>query len=131
MHIIIGGAYNGKLAYVEQLLNDEQVSFYHGKLPTDNAHGEVAVMTNFEAISQPFLQMDEMAAATLIFEEIMQSSVQFKQLYIVATDIGRGIVPIDATQRKQRDVLGRLYQMLFKESETITRVWYGIPQKLK
>ena len=50
---------------------------------------------------------------------------------VILTDIGRGIVPIDARQRKLRDACGRLYQRLMAEADEVTRIWYGIAQTIK
>ncbi|PID17885.1 hypothetical protein CSV62_11375 [Sporosarcina sp. P35] len=49
----------------------------------------------------------------------------------ILTEIGRGIVPLDAGQRELRDRCGRLYQQLFAEATGVTRIWYGIPHTIK
>nr|WP_255726863.1 bifunctional adenosylcobinamide kinase/adenosylcobinamide-phosphate guanylyltransferase [Sporosarcina sp. ACRSM] len=57
--------------------------------------------------------------------------IRNREVIIILTDIGRGIVPIDGKQRQLRDTCGRLYQRLIGEAEEVTRIWYGIPQILK
>ncbi len=59
------------------------------------------------------------------------NAVLGKSITIILTDIGRGIVPMDASERALRDACGRLNQHLLKEAAEVTRIWYGIPQKLK
>lgn len=54
-----------------------------------------------------------------------------KEVYVIATEIGRGIVPMEASMRKLRDDVGRFYQQLFAVAESVTRIWYGIPQTIK
>ena len=49
----------------------------------------------------------------------------------IATEIGRGIVPMDANMRKLRDDVGRFYQQLFSTADRVTRIWYGISQTIK
>jgi len=63
-------------------------------------------------------------------EKILES-VRGRDVVFILTEIGRGIVPIDAEQRKLRDVCGRLYQRLFLEADEVTRIWYGIAQIVK
>ena len=58
-------------------------------------------------------------------------SIENRDVILILTDIGRGIVPMDAGQRELRDVCGRLYQRLFSEADEITRIWYGIAKTLK
>jgi len=59
------------------------------------------------------------------------TAVAGRDVIVVLTDIGRGIVPIDAQQRKLRDACGRLYQRLMAEADEVTRIWYGVAQTLK
>ncbi|MGB6407052.1 MAG: bifunctional adenosylcobinamide kinase/adenosylcobinamide-phosphate guanylyltransferase, partial [Planococcus donghaensis] len=67
-----------------------------------------------------------------IMERVKQtlSSSQTQQIWIL-TDLNRGIVPTERIEREMRDVVGRIYQFLFREAQQITRIWYGIPQKIK
>lgn len=58
-------------------------------------------------------------------------AISGKNITIILTDIGRGIVPMDASDRALRDACGRLNQHLLKQAAEVTRIWYGIPQKLK
>ncbi|REB06126.1 hypothetical protein DVB69_13370 [Sporosarcina sp. BI001-red] len=59
------------------------------------------------------------------------TSIARKNITLIITDIGRGIVPMEARERALRDACGRLNQHLMKEAAEVTRIWYGIPQKLK
>ncbi|EMF47345.1 hypothetical protein B481_0926 [Planococcus halocryophilus Or1] len=40
-------------------------------------------------------------------------------------------MPTERIERELRDLVGRLYQLLFTEAQQITRIWYGIPQTIK
>lgn len=133
MHVIIGGAYNGKKSYVSELLTDVPATWYDGQLLPENERiTEVAVVYAIEKIVCPLLdKQEEVDLAQAIFQQIMALDESYKTLYLVLEDMGRGIVPIDKQQRKLRDVLGRLYQLVFAYAQSITRVWYGIPQQLK
>ncbi|MBQ0141001.1 MAG: bifunctional adenosylcobinamide kinase/adenosylcobinamide-phosphate guanylyltransferase [Kurthia sp.] len=133
MHIIIGGAYNGKKSYVSQLLADKASTWYEGQLLGEkNSNTQIAVLYAVEKLVLPMLSdRDEVELAQHVFQQISTFQDSYDKVYIILEDMGRGIVPIEATQRKLRDVLGRLYQLLFAHAQTVTRIWYGIPQQLK
>ena len=132
MHIIIGGAHNGKRAYVEQLLSttphlwvdcsaDARSFGRMAEIPQD-------ALVVIEHIDRWLAETElpETEAIRLILEEIENREVVF-----ILTDIGRGIVPMNASQRSLRDVCGRLYQQLLAQADEVTRIWYGVPQTLK
>ena len=48
-----------------------------------------------------------------------------------ATEIGGGIVPMDAGERRAREAAGRLACLLAQRAETVIRVCCGLPQALK
>ncbi|WP_274309608.1 bifunctional adenosylcobinamide kinase/adenosylcobinamide-phosphate guanylyltransferase [Solibacillus daqui] len=135
MHVILGGAHNGKRAYVErEILKFKQrdTVFFEGIIPDssyENA-GKVLVISEFEKIIAPFLNQPEQIIAQEIFEQI-EHLAQNNLLYCICTDTSRGIVPIEKEARQLRDTCGRLYQLLCAHADAVTRVWYGIPQQLK
>ncbi|BDH62220.1 hypothetical protein MTP04_23500 [Lysinibacillus sp. PLM2] len=135
MKTIVGGAYNGKRKYVEDLLREQRISYelFEGYIPdkidfiSNNGH---LVICNFEQIILNYLELDEETIVDQLFQKIKALDKQSKVICI-CTDFGRGIVPIDKKERKLRDTCGRLYQKLFQESSSVIRIWYGIPQILK
>ena len=50
---------------------------------------------------------------------------------VIATEVGGGVVPIDAAQRHSRERAGRLSCLLAQQADTVVRVCCGIPQVLK
>lgn len=124
MDVIIGGAYNGKRAYVEQLLVGKDAAWYAGEIP-ETVSAEIVVLTDFEQLVG---DGDELEMAQALFVRIQQIDAH---VVCVCTDIGRGIVPMERRERLLRDTLGRLYQLLFREASTVTRIWYGLAQPLK
>lgn len=50
---------------------------------------------------------------------------------VIATEIGGGVVPMDAGQRHAREQAGRLACLLAARADTVVRVCCGIPQVLK
>ena len=50
---------------------------------------------------------------------------------VIATEIGGGVVPMDADVRAQREAAGRLSCLLAERADTVVRVCCGLPQLLK
>lgn len=124
MHIIFGGAFNGKRAFVEKQLAGQNVQWINAEeeIPAILPNIEVLAVTGFENIQEDQLNK--------WFSQLKQWDEE-KEIYVVATEIGRGIVPMEASMRKLRDDVGRFYQQLFAVAESVTRIWYGIPQTIK
>lgn len=132
MRIFIGGAYNGKHEYVRRWLKEQElvdVEWYVGQFPTKPT-SQTVVVSGLEEAIKPLLEKDEVSLAIEMAEQLQLLEKQH-QVIIIATEIGRGIVPIDPQDRKLRDTLGRLYQQLFATSEHITRIWYGLAEEIK
>ncbi len=54
-----------------------------------------------------------------------------KKKIVIATEIGGGLVPVDAAQRQAREAAGRLACLLAARADTVIRVCCGLPQLLK
>lgn len=50
---------------------------------------------------------------------------------VVATEVGAGVVPVDADERRRRECAGRLSCLLAERAGTVVRMCCGIPQTLK
>lgn len=50
---------------------------------------------------------------------------------VIATEIGGGVVPVDAAERAAREAAGRLACLLAERADTVVRVCCGLPQVLK
>ncbi|WP_144512036.1 bifunctional adenosylcobinamide kinase/adenosylcobinamide-phosphate guanylyltransferase [Bacillus sp. FJAT-22090] len=124
MHVIFGGAFNGKRTYVEKRVQGRDVQWLdveadaHVLLPNT----EVIVVMGVENLQQPY-------SKELL--EKLEDWDNLVEVIVIATEIGRGIVPMDASLRKLRDDVGRFYQQLFTKASSVTRIWYGIAQTIK
>ncbi len=126
MHVFIGGAHNGKRAYVKELLKAQgrtDIQWVEGRLPLPGT--EPVVIAGIEQWLAQCGLSEEQAIRR------MMEAVHNRDAVVVLTDIGRGIVPMEADQRELRDICGRLYQRLMSEADEVTRIWYGIAQTLK
>ncbi|MBM7698904.1 bifunctional adenosylcobinamide kinase/adenosylcobinamide-phosphate guanylyltransferase [Kurthia huakuii] len=126
MHIVIGGAFNGKRAYVKQLID---AVWYEQQLP-ESVQGNI-VIAGLEGLLRAHLEEEEEQVAAIFAEKLRDLNAQSDELIVILTDMGRGVVPLEKEQRQLRDTCGRLYQLLFNEATTITRIWYGLPEILK
>ena len=54
-----------------------------------------------------------------------------KKDIVIATEIGGGLVPLDASERAAREAAGRLACLLAERADTVVRVCCGLPQVLK
>lgn len=50
---------------------------------------------------------------------------------VIATEVGGGVVPVEAGERRFRERAGRLCCLLAGRAQTVVRVWYSLPQVLK
>lgn len=130
MHIVIGGAANGKRKFVREMMPAEARWFGDDK-PLDLRQlshlsaEQPAVICSVEQWMATRLDDEEKAIQEFL------NALAGKSITLIITDIGRGIVPMDAQERALRDACGRLNQHLMEVAIEVTRVWYGIPQKLK
>ncbi|MEG0449290.1 MAG: bifunctional adenosylcobinamide kinase/adenosylcobinamide-phosphate guanylyltransferase [Lysinibacillus sp.] len=133
MHVFIGGAYNGKHQYVNNLLNTQQITdivFADGALPQQAPECEALVVSSIEK----WLVLQNLDNEDAIANELVRKLKNLDELchvYVIVTDMGRGVVPMEKQVRQLRDVCGRFYQALFTEAESVTRIWYGIAEKIK
>ncbi|MGE7945666.1 bifunctional adenosylcobinamide kinase/adenosylcobinamide-phosphate guanylyltransferase [Lysinibacillus sp. NPDC093688] len=130
MHVFIGGAYSGKTDYVMKLLAGQNVELMDGTLPDGTPTSDVLVIKNIESwlVTQD-LEDDEPLVRTILTR--LKTLEENCTLYIIVTDMGRGVVPMDKQARLLRDTCGRLYQALFAEAERVVRIWYGIGEQIK
>ena len=62
--------------------------------------------------------------------EALADALSEKEI-VIATEIGGGLVPVNAAQRAQREAAGRLACLLAARADTVVRVCCGLPQLLK
>jgi len=50
---------------------------------------------------------------------------------VIATEVGGGIVPVEAAEREARERAGRLNCLLAERADAVVRVFCGIPKLMK
>lgn len=130
MHLIFGGAYQGKLDYVKERYQ-----------LTD---GDIFVCRIGEHPSDPWIDFTKKAVYQL--EEFILCCVhsgkeaadyleenrgKWQNTVFICTDISSGVVPFEKELRDWREMTGRTLMYLGKEAEEVTRLFCGLPQKIK
>ena len=124
MHLVIGGAYQGKLAYALEhfALSPEQVF--------DCSDGGIdytaPCIVHGERFALACLREGREAA-----EELLANRDLWRDAVIVCDDISCGVVPMDAELRAWREAAGRMINYLAGEADTVTRLFCSIPQVIK
>lgn len=146
MHVITGGAYNGKAAWVKehyQLTNNMQyrwISAYKGQeYPEDLSifHERLIILEGVEQWLLEMIEQQPSADYREIGKRHIQGWLDWEQqnddriLIIIGTDISKGIVPIEKTLRIWRDITGWFYQDLVKSCNRLDLIWYGVQKRLK
>ncbi len=124
MHLIIGGAYAGKLEFAKKAYSLssgqicdcawEEIDFSRPCI----RHLEEYVYHCISAGKDPVARFE--ASKTL-----WQNSI------LICRDISGGVVPMDTLSRKWRVETGRLCQYLSANADKVSRIFCGLEQKLK
>ena len=119
MELIIGGAYQGKLTYAREKYGLKDKDIY-----TCGEDG------NVDLSARCVRHLEEYVWGCL--HRGTEPTLNFRRDAVLITrDISAGIVPMDPEQRAWREAVGRYLSALAARSETVTRVFCGLPQQLK
>ena len=124
MDLIIGGAYQGKTEYARKHfdIKDEEIF-------TCAEDGRIDLSSRCIRSLQSYV----LACVRAGIEpyEAFQKDDSWKNAVILCEDIFCGVVPVDPVLRAWREATGRLLNALTPQAQTVTRMFCGIPQKLK
>lgn len=128
MRLIVGGYGQGKLNYAlsETKLSQHEVT--NGRdcpLKADQL-GQVRV---FYALEQWFRR--QLAEGISPFEEAKKLIEKWPQAVLIAQEIGSGVVPLHAEERRWREETGRTCCMLAQQAARVDRVFCGLAATIK
>lgn len=124
MKLIIGGAYQGKLAFAKETYHiSEEDVFFCRETKIDFTKPCIA---DIEEFTYACAQRGVNAAA--YFEAHKE---QWKNSVLICQDMFCGVVPLGAELRQWRQDTGMLCQYLAKEAQSVSRIFCGLEQKLK
>lgn len=136
MKMVIGGAYQGKLAYAKERYPD--LAWVDGKICGLKEIEGCGGIYSFEAYikrwlkeknEKGFLSSKSMEESAREFsEELIQKN---PEIVIVCREIGCGLVPVDEFERGYRETAGRICTCLAGYADRVERIVCGIPMLLK
>ncbi len=119
MHLIIGGAWQGKLEYAAQRFN----------LTAEDIH-DCSCETAPDMSKRCFNHYERYIR--YCFDRGLSPNIDFPpDSIVICQDIFCGIVSADPGERAWRVLSGRTLTAMAAQAETVTRLFCGIPTKLK
>lgn len=124
MILVFGGAFNGKLEFVQEkfkiakedifFCRDEKINYDKKVICGLHIFIRACVVNNINSVS------------------ILKSNEKYlKDKIIICDEINSGIVPIEKIYREWREETGQAMQLLSQNSDSIYRIFFGIGEKLK
>lgn len=136
MKMIIGGAYQGKLAYAMERYPG--LAWVDGKVCDLEEIDGCGGIYNFEVYMKRWLQTEskgERFPSDVVEEKARQLSEELIQrnpkVVIVCREIGCGLVPVDDFERGYREMAGRVCTRLARYADRVERMVCGIASVLK
>ena len=130
MILVFGGAYQGKLEYALDKFDMTAEDVYRC-----SRDGEMdlskTVIYGLEEFVYWCTENGWEAKAVLESRFDMDADVPFLDKIFIANDVSQGLVPMNATDRAFREMMGRTLLHLAKEAEEVHRVFCGLGQRLK
>lgn len=124
MEMIIGGAYQGKTDYAK--------AKYPNLNWIDGASGsEEELMTAQGVLDFQKYIREELKRCDDVSDLAEKIISRNPELVIVSQEVGYGVVPVDAFDRKYREAVGRVCTKLSAYSSKVTRVVCGIGTVIK
>lgn len=134
MHLIFGGAYQGKLDYAKDRyqLKEEDIFYCADREDITGSIAETEIDFTKKAINgiEKFIRCC-VSSGMEAKEYLDAHKEEWKDAVIICTDISSGVVPCEKELRAWREMVGRTMMYLGKEAEEVTRLFCGIPQKIK
>ncbi|OKL36036.1 bifunctional adenosylcobinamide kinase/adenosylcobinamide-phosphate guanylyltransferase [Domibacillus mangrovi] len=137
MHLVTGGAFNGKKQWVKEYYTLDKVdhqwhSFYEEKQVPHFTEG-IVVLEGIERHVRMLLEKAETAfeARMLFKKDLDHWKTEKRDVVLIGTDMMKGIVPMNAFDRHWRDATGWCFQDAAAASSRVDTVWYGIAEMIK
>ena len=130
MILIIGGSFQGKKAFAEQICKEKKE--HHSQ----NAGGKIAdalekTGPRIQVLPDFHLQVRKALAAGEDPDSMTRKLLENPPEVITLDEVGCGIVPIEREERIYREAVGRAGQLLAARAEKVYRVQCGIAVLIK
>ncbi len=138
MNFVIGGAYQGKLEYVQKFCGSEiTTNLLDGEICDLSLPENVSLFNHLHMyIRRMFLNGMEKEQNLSDIRERIDRNLQMviknnPEVIFISDEIGYGIVPVEAFERLYREETGRICCKLAEQAESVTRVVCGIGMVIK
>lgn len=135
MILIIGPAFSGKREYARKILEGKSILPASSFMIRTTGENAAAAVSMAEAGREESIlaEVQEMVLEEMEEQELtaLADSLCRRARILTASETGAGIVPVQSSLRARREKQGRLLSMLAQRSDTVIRVFYGIPEVLK
>lgn len=129
MHLVIGGAYQGKKEYVKRKYLIEESMIWQGGYSV--AAGEWKCVCGLHNIVKELLLQKKAETDDSVTSCVRQMLDLNPDIILICDEVGGGIVPVEKAERDYRECVGRVLCELAKEADTVERVHCGIGQTIK
>lgn len=125
MKLIIGGSCQGKLARAKAICGaDARIA--------DGAEVALDALQNSDILDRFHLFVRRDVENGGDAEQLARAVIaENPGLIIVCDEVGLGVVPVDAFERKWREAVGRALCVIAQESERVERVFAGLSTVIK
>lgn len=139
MKLVVGGAYQGKLAYAKEAYRTDSGWIDGTTCSLDGAIDTCRGIYHFHDYVKRLLQSGQLQENKDNLIDMEQWAAAFAEelcrrnpdILIVSNELGYGIVPMEKFDRQWRELVGRLCTCLAKQSEEVVRVVCGVGMRLK
>ncbi len=125
MELVIGGVYQGKLKYAKEKYGLSEADIFTCRETEPPVFGAKCIDKTEEFV---LWCIRNGADPVEIFEKNRE---KWQGGVILCADIFCGVVPLEAEMRKWREETGRLCAYLSAQADCVTRLFCGIPQRIK
>ena len=129
MVLITGGAWQGKTDFAKKFLlekEDRIVRIVDGSQAAEEDWRQVDMFTDFHLWVARLLREDRD-----VYEAVNRMLEENPTITVTVNELGCGIVPVDAFDRKWRETTGRVCCLLAQKSTGVYRVTCGVATKIK
>ncbi len=116
MDFIVGGRSQGKRRYVIEKYGIAEEEICDGKICTLKELEQAVFIDNLHEFVRRFPQCEP---------------VFCRDAVIICDEVGSGIVPVDREERLWREAVGRIGCRIARDADTVVRVVFGLPIRLK
>ncbi|MCL2498139.1 MAG: bifunctional adenosylcobinamide kinase/adenosylcobinamide-phosphate guanylyltransferase [Symbiobacteriaceae bacterium] len=126
MLLVVGGAYQGKLAYALSRLAVNEDSIYHCTTESTQIPQNKLIIYNLHLWILALIQAEKNVGWEV--QNLLNNS---SHRIVICDDISGGVVPLEATERLWREEVGRSLILLAAHADEVVRLFCGIPTQLK